>query len=254
MDRLAVFTNVIGGQYDLPDIVPSESVDYFCFSDQKEVDEKGWTVIPVELILPGDAFRSSRDFKIRPHRFLKSHTRSIYIDSSVQLKVDPEVLWAELIPSQSIVFGAFYHSYHESIQKEFAAVERARLEFPEKLDEQRWNYLNTAPLIMSERPVWGGLLARRHHEVMCINAMEVWFANVLRYSRRDQLSLPAALHGIPAAKKNIVSEDLFESRFHKWPVSRRRKPAGYHCRRRDGPVAWCLRRILRHIENAARRW
>lgn len=73
----------------------------------------------------------------------------------------------------------------------------------------------------------GGVLARRHNEPACIDVMEVWFTHILRYSRRDQLSLPLALAYLSHTQQNILLADIHQTEFHKWPVSDKPKPIGY---------------------------
>jgi hypothetical protein len=57
--------------------------------------------------------------------------------------------------------------------------------------------------------------------------MEGWFANVMRYSRRDQLSLPLALNAAPAGAVHVSPLDLRVSRFHKWPIEGYARPSRY---------------------------
>lgn len=221
---------VIGGDYDLQEVKGTEDVDYICFTDRGSIDSNGWTLKQVPLILPKDPFRSSRDFKIRPHRWLSGYYRSIYVDSSVKILIDPRDVWSILMPSPSVVFGALNHSYRGTLVDEFAAVLKGRLDYPETLREQKLHYQEVAGPSMLEKPVWGGFLARRHHNEACVEAMEVWFCNVMRYSRRDQLSLPTALDVLAPHEKNILADDIRKSEFHSWPNSNKPKPAGYTVR------------------------
>jgi len=226
-DRLVVYTNVLGWKYDLPQIQPSDNVDYICFTDQEITPPAGWKIRNIDPLLPNDIARSSRVQKTRPHCYLLDYSRSLYIDSTVLLKQDPETLWHHLIPNDSILFGGVLHSFRDNIEDEFEAVRCARLDHNEKLDEQIAAYQRFYPELLASKPVWGGMLARRHNDSACIDAMELWFANILRYSRRDQLSLPLALSQLADSQKNLVSLDLYESAFHKWPVTTVSRPSGY---------------------------
>lgn len=225
---LVIYTVVIGGDYDLPPTRPQEGVDFICFTDQPKLDPNGWTVRKISPFLPSDTFRSSRDIKIRPHRWLAEYSRSIYIDSSVELTSDPEKIWNHLIPNNIVTFGGFFHSYRRTIEDEFSAVEKSRLDYRLILTEQLNAYQTHHPQILQDKPIWGGFLARRHNLQPCVEAMEIWFAHVLRYSRRDQLSLPIALFSLSAEQKNIVSSSIRKSPFHQWPVSKKPKPPGYN--------------------------
>ena len=83
-----------------------------------------------------------------------------------------------------------------------------------------------APELLLQPPVWGGIVARRHNDTECVSAMETWFANVLRYSRRDQLSLSLALLSLPDSSRHILVGDNHQGEFFYWPTSRD-KPARY---------------------------
>src|SRR5262249_47359548 len=58
----------------------------------------------------------------------------------------------------------------------------------------------------------------RHNDPAVVEAMETWYAHVLRYSRRDQLSLWVALRQAGLAPL-VHKLDNFESPYHRWPVT-----------------------------------
>ena len=49
--------------------------------------------------------------------------------------------------------------------------------------------------------------------------METWFANVLRYSRRDQLSLLVMLQNQTQSHYSRLNLDNHLSEFHEWPIT-----------------------------------
>ena len=224
---LAVYTVAMGAEFSLPATVPCSGVSYICFSDRPQVDPNGWTVQIVEPLLPLDLTRSSREQKIRPHRWLSDFDRSIYIDTKVQLTASPLDLWDYLVPTEDTIFGALHHSFRDSIEDEFALVKGKGFDNRDVLKEQLEIYRKIAPEVLTSRPVWGGMLARRHNDRDLLNAMELWFAHVLRYSRRDQLSLVLALSKLPRERISLTTCNNHESAFHVWPVGNVEKPARF---------------------------
>lgn len=225
--NLAVYTVIIGQDYQLPPISPEPGVEYFCFSDCQDLEAGHWKLVPVRPILPADPVRSSREYKIRAHRYLQDYAGSLYLDSSVELLASPTLIWRQLMGSPDCVFGALFHSFRDTISKEFEAVAKGHLDIPGILSQQYECYRKFYPAVLGQKPVWGGLLARRHNNPDCIDAMEQWFAEVMRYSRRDQLSLPVALSTLALSKLSISNTDIRQSEFHRWPIAGHKRPAKY---------------------------
>lgn len=226
-DRLAVYTVIMGDGYRLPKRVSDSNVDYICFTNMRNLDARGWDIRHVEPLLPSDLARSSREQKIRPHRWLGDYRRSIYIDPSVQLNAQPSELWDHLIGDKELAFAGFWHSFRKSVGEELASVRAQGLDDDRVFEEQFNAYAETMPHALNLQPLWGAVLARHHNEPDCIDAMETWFAHVLRFSRRDQLSLPLALSSLDEDRKNILNDDNYNSKFHTWPAPDYVRPDRY---------------------------
>ena len=224
---LVVYTAVFGAGYELPDRPPG-ACGAVCFTDRTDLEPRGWSLRVVRPLLPADAPRSSREQKIRPHRWLPEHQRSIYVDPTVELRTDPEELWAELVGDDaSAWFGAFRHSYRDTLLGEIDAVLLDGLDAPERVHEHVRALTLTERTSLEQQPVWAGILARRHLDPRCEPAMEDWYAQVLRYSRRDQLSLPGVLGRAGADGVRLVDGDNRETSWHRWPRTGHVRPASY---------------------------
>ena len=224
---LALYTCVFGEGYELPELPGWPGVDAICFTDRTDLEPKGWTVRTVRPLLPADLPRSSRDAKIRPHRWLPDHDASLYIDPSVELLVSPHEVWNALITEDNVVLGAMVHSFRDTVLDEFVAVYRSNYDQHVTLTEHLTAYQLTDPDGLELKPIWGGVLARRHHDPRCVEAMEDWFAQVMRYSRRDQLSLPGVVTRAPDGAISLHELDNRESSFHRWPRDDYSKPESY---------------------------
>lgn len=217
-ETLVVYTVALGTEYTLPDVAPEGGVDHICFTNASDLDPNGWELRQVAPLLPMDITRSSREQKIRPHRWLGAYDRSLYIDTTVQLSGNPQALWDMLVPDETVLFGGLEHSFCDSIGREFEVVAQKGLEDTRVLRQQRAAYAQMAPELLARKPVWGGLLARRHNDPALQDAMEIWFANVLRYGRRDQLSLVLALSALEPGQCHVGQGDIGQSDHHRWPV------------------------------------
>jgi FkbM family methyltransferase len=223
---LVVYTTIMGGSYTLPNVSETSEVSYVCFTDQQYFEANGWQVVGIEPILSHDLPRSSREPKICPHRFLHHVDKSIYVDPSVELLDDPKRIW-DSVMKEDAVFGAFHHSFRNSLTDEFIAVFEQGLDSPDTIAEQFNTYSLMGIRELNLRPVWGGFLFRRHNDPTCRMVMERWFTHVLRFSRRDQLSLPIILQTFIESQKIIQDVDCYSSDFHRWPREGYQRPSNY---------------------------
>src|SRR5262249_20865702 len=136
--------------------------------------------------------RSSRRPKILAHEYLADYDESLYIDNSVLLTASADVAFDRLLTSTAPM-AVVRHSFRETLRDEFGAVVQHDLDAEWIVTEQLVDYERTAPHALAGPTLWGGILARRHNEPLVQQAMQIWWEHVLRYSRRDQLSLPPAL-------------------------------------------------------------
>jgi hypothetical protein len=226
-DRLVVYTVLMGQPAALNPVPGFPNVDFVCFTDQNLVRTDGWQVKLVEPAVPGDNPRSSRHPKVLPHLYLAKYSRSIYVDTSVLLVGDPELLWDQLVPTPDVVFGAIYHSFRYSMIDVIKAVSLHRFDDDRVLLKQLEIAEEEFPGYRSARPVWGGMLARRHNNPDVKTAMEHWFSHIARYSRRDQTSLPLALRKLRGDQVSLSHFDNHLSDFHVWPSGGYQKPDSY---------------------------
>jgi len=226
--NLAVYTVALGNEFQLPFIELHSGVDYICFTDKIPKDSLGWEIRLVEPIIPADLPRSSREYKIRPHRWLHEYKDSLYIDTKVQLFGNPAELWSLLITEdEDISMGFIGHSFRETLKEEFREVMMSNLDSEVVVRQQIEDYSNHHSELLNMRPVWGGIIARRHNQQSCIDAMECWMENVLRYSRRDQLSILVALQKNSFRNLKINSIDNHGSQFHTWPIGQNSRSQKY---------------------------
>ena len=195
-ERGCVYTVLLGRYERLTEqpIAAESGLEFVCFTDDPSLESETWSIRLVRPLLAHDAPRSQRALKIRAHAAVPEYDVSVYIDNSVLLKVPPERLLAELLPPDA-GFAAMAHSFRDSIAAEFDAVVAQKLDLPGRCAEQREHYRLEDPASLELRPLKGALLLRRHHQPDVTAAMDFWFQHVLRYSRRDQLSLHATACG-----------------------------------------------------------
>lgn len=245
--KACVYTVLLGG-YDqlLPQPVADKSdADFICFTDDPKLRSDDWTIQLVEPRFPQDLHRSSRVYKILGHEVLEKYDVTLCIDASVRLRQPPEVILESWL-ADGHDMALVKHSYREQVLDEFDEVIRLNYDDRSRVYEQLVDYSISYPDVLAAKPHWGGMLARRTTPNVA-RAMRLWFDHVLRYSRRDQLSLMLALtHG--GINFRSIELDNFGSEFYEWPVISGRKVAlGKAPALPMGPLVAELRRGSRRV-------
>jgi hypothetical protein len=185
--RIIVYTAIFG-EYERtvksPQII-SPQVQYLCFTDsQPEHDPSKWTV----RLKPRDCDdprRSARRWKCLPHKLLPRHDFSIWIDANLQLKVDAHALIAALGDND---LASFKHPARRSETEEAEFVAGSpELDFPVTVLSQNKRHRESGfpdTLGLLETAI---VVRRRNRRVARFN--ELWWDEICRGSRRDQISV-----------------------------------------------------------------
>lgn len=220
--RACVYT-VLTGDYEALNEQPAlkaSRLPCYCLTDNPELTSESWEIRPFSPLLPFDPVRSQRDAKIQPRHYLPPDVDiSIYIDNSVILKQPPEALLSAMHrPGQSVFFA---HSYRNALSEEFLEVMRDGLDDSSRIFEQFNHYKATDPGLLDDPVIWTGFMIRDHTAPGFDSFSRTWAAHVMRYARRDQLSVNQALRQsqTPYALEAL---DNFDSPWHTWPVTPQR--------------------------------
>jgi hypothetical protein len=230
--RCCVYT-VLTGSYEslaAADVAPASSWDFICLTDNPDLRSDSWEVRHVQLPFTHDQARNSRIPKACPHRFLGDYDVSLYIDNAVRLTRPPEEFAASYLDDQEWDWLAVAHSFRSSLLDEFNRVLQLGLDEPTRIIEQFNVYKAAMPEILRAAPLWGGFILRRHMRPGTMAAGEHWLAHVLRYSRRDQLSILPALRA-NAIRLRTIQLDNRASEFHAW---NNKHPSRNTASRREG--------------------
>lgn len=214
MLRRVVYTALLGSHERLsaqPRLHKS-SIDCICFTDDPGLHSDEWRMVLVDPGLPLDPVRSARRLKILGHPLIDGYDQSLWIDNRVILDADPEDLFDLLGDDYDIVLPK--HSFRQELRHEFEAVLRTNKDSPRSIREQLFFYEHALPSLLDQPTYWTGILLRRNNAAVREMCAE-WFHHVLRYSRRDQLSVNFALERV-SIKKRVVPIDNISSGWHHW--------------------------------------
>ena len=245
--KICVYTYLIGSYDQLLDqpVAADSAADFVCFTDDPQLSSQTWQTQVVEPRYPADLVRSARALKILGHDRLAEYDVLISIDASVLLLKTPEEIVADWLDGEHELALA-EHSFRETVLDEFDEVVRLNYDDLGRVHEQLLAYGQHLPESLETRPLWTGLMVRRNTPAVTAT-MRLWFDHVLRYSRRDQLSINAVLArtALPVSR---ISLDNFSSPYHRWPaIEGRRISMGKASPYPPGPLLAEVRRAHRRL-------
>lgn len=219
--RRVVYTALIGRYEQLNEqpVAAHSEVEFICFTDDEELTSDSWKIRVIEPRFPLDTIRSARYLKVRGPELLTEFDETLWIDNSVKLSAPPESLLAEWLADADLALPN--HSWRTSVIGEFDAVAVDGYDDPARVYEQLIHYTAILPHVLHETPYWTAILARRKTRSVDA-AMAMWWDHLLRYSRRDQLSINFALTSTGVTANRVMVDNL-SSTWHEWPVRIERK-------------------------------
>ena len=220
-EKRCVYTALVG-QYEALNEQPAareSGLPFICFTDDPSLRSETWELRPIDLLFKLDAVRSQREVKLRPHKYLPEFSSSLYIDNSVILKEAPERVFERYTPASGLALVE--HSFRSSVIDEFQAVHAAGYDDSAKIIEQLNHYALSRPEVLEQRPFWCGVQIRDHENQAVRDFLDFWRSHVLRYSRRDQLSVNYVMAEL-GFTPDVIEVDNQNSWFHTWPTKKGR--------------------------------
>jgi len=245
-----VYTAVMGGYEELNEQPLRQRSDlrFVCFTDSSELTSETWEIHRVEPILPADPVRSARHLKIVGHPLLEDADQTLWVDNSVLLRELPERILQDWL-SEDHDLAVPQHGFRARLIDEFDAVVQAGYDEPGRVYEQLRHYLDLWPELLDDPPLFTALLARRR--TTATGALgQHWYTDVLRYSRRDQLSVLPSLARTAGLRWRRIEMDSWSSPVHQWPVAGPRVRGGPFRSHTEAtaPIALQLRRLTRQVD------
>ncbi len=207
MSDSVIYTVILGGYDDLKEpVMYSRDFSYVCFTDDPNLKSDIWDIRLIEPEIYGNNFKSAKFFKICTHRFFPEFDYSMYIDATMLLEGIPDI--PNILDGYNIAIEI--HPCRDCIYEEAIECKRLNKVEPDIVDEQIEAYKADG------FPVHAGLYAnwmlfRKHNDSRLVELSEAWWAHVVRYSKRDQISFPFVFEGYPIKKLSSKSRTHFVS-------------------------------------------
>lgn len=188
--RVAVYSACISA-YDnaIPPAKLNDRFDYFMFTDDVALDCGGFTIRPAEF-LHRDPVRSARFVKTHPHWLLEGYDVAIWVDSSIVLLEDLNDRVDEFLRSGRPVAGVA-HQHRSRLSEEFDACIARGKDDPDVVERQRAAY--AAVGFECTDLIETGWMMVNLRDPRSARFLDVWWAEIEKHSRRDQLSVNFAM-------------------------------------------------------------
>jgi GT2 family glycosyltransferase len=187
-ERRIVLYTAIFGEYDnllLPERIDPD-VDYVCFTDRPRNDYGVWQMLAAPYYHP-DPTRIARWVKTHPHELFPDHDVAIWLDANIILKGDIH-RYIELVASKGAHLGLIDHPHRTCFYDEAEACKRLNKDTAKLIDRQVEQY-RCAGLPLKQPLFETGFMVVPLRKRDTADALHLWWRQIERYSRRDQLGL-----------------------------------------------------------------
>lgn len=176
--------------------VPLEA-QYVLFSD-RELDAPGWTVWVVPSTLPSR--RQARECKIHSRKYFPKSDWTVWVDANVRLTVPMSYLICSL-EHRKTVFLAMLHPHRRCLYDEIDACIQMGKDGREILERQRQAYQEMG--VPKGLGLFDTSVTVRGKGELLENIETRWWAQLVSYSVRDQVSLPMVLWQMGCPQQKI---------------------------------------------------
>lgn len=187
-----------------PDFIP-DNCKFVCFTNIP-LESRYYEIRRVKEIMIDDPVRNAKIYKILSHRYFPDHKYTVWIDGTRFLTGDIHRLIEDYLSDADMAL--FAHRWRNCIYDEAQECIRTERDDPKLIKAQmaryrKEGYPNHNGLIT------GGIILRKNTEsVKKVN--EQWWNEIIKYSRRDQLSFNYVAHKNKLTY-NIIGGDYYHN-------------------------------------------
>lgn len=208
-----IYTAIIGDYDNLKEpLLYDDTWDYICFTDSDKISTNTiWEIKPIPDIIQNlDSTRKSRALKILPHIFLESYQESIWVDGTIEILSSPTDLLNEYLDSDYDIMVC-KHPDRICVYEESIACKKLKKDTRVIINKQIGQYRSEG---YPEK--WGMvqtmIMYRKNNENVRKHG-DLWWSQVLSFSKRDQLSFNYSLWKenlkVKILPPSIISSEFF---------------------------------------------
>jgi hypothetical protein len=214
-NKIVVYTCISGNYDSIKDIVnKEENIDYICFTDQ-DIFSNSWKIKKIpEFLNYLDQTKRARCLKILPHLFLPEYEISIWVDGSIEVLGNINKLISENLNNY---FSICKHPDRTCTFEEASSIISLKKDTKEVVMEQMSRY-ESLGYPKNNGMVQSGIIIRKHNEEECKQISNNWWQEVLKGSKRDQLSFNFSIwnkgYKIDVMRPSLLVSEYFQIYTH----------------------------------------
>ena len=226
-NQIVVYTCISGSYDNLKEVIePEKNIEYICFTDQL-IESKTWKIKKIPEILNNlEQTKKARCLKILPHLFLQEYETSVWVDGNIQVKRSIKKFINENLKNN---FAIAKHPDRICVYQESEAVKKLNKDMSLTVDSQIEFYKELG-YPEKNGMVQSGVIIRKHNEKHCIEICNAWWKEIIKWSKRDQLSFNYSIYNknmiIDIFNPSIISSDYFDYWTHKGQKAKLRNDYG----------------------------
>jgi len=194
--RKIVLYTAIFGEYDnllLPERIDPD-IDYVCFTDRPRNTYGVWQMRSVPF-RHTDPTRVARYVKMHPHELFPAHDVAVWLDANIILKGDLHK-YVEMVRRKGGDLGLVSHPHRACFYDEAEACRQLKKDAAKAIQEQVDHY--RAQGLAANQPLYEtGFMVVPLLSGPTREAFRLWWQQIERFSRRDQLGLAWVTHKHP---------------------------------------------------------
>lgn len=190
-----VLYSCIVNKRDLPKVIEyKDDIHYVLFTDDPHIKADGWEIKPIVEKFK-DPVRTSRFHKHNPFLLFPKCEYTIWLDAT-------HWPYNSLFPLLKGEISMMKHFSRTTVAQEVKACIEAKMDDSEVMKNQYQNYVNNG--FNDDKGLYSTTCIVRKNTENVIEFSKLWWNEICKWSRRDQLSLPYCLW------KSKIEIDLIE--------------------------------------------
>lgn len=158
---------------------------------------------------------NAKIYKVLPHKFLDCDI-SIWMDGNIFMNLSKEEAVKRFLGDNDMAL--FIHNHCKSIYYELKFIRYALRKRPrwilDEVEDQIKHYESIGFPGKTGMALCGVLIRRHNDRVRRFN--EAWWAEICRWSQRDQISFPVILTKHPDLKVNYIQKNLKDNKYFRY--------------------------------------